>query len=88
MSATAQQALARCREILGYQPDPARGWWNDRLTIDDQRAALQFVALPYSLAGALWDAMTEAQRGKLREVHNKARAKYQRLHNQFGGVAA
>jgi hypothetical protein len=87
MNAAAAVALARCREILGYQRDEARGWWNDRLTLADQQAALQFAALPYSLAGAPWDALTEQQRGKLRAIHNRARAKYERLSHQFGGVA-
>lgn len=87
MDAAAEKAMARAREILGYRREPARTWWNDRLTPEDRRKALVRVGADSVdvMAGRVWDALPFNTQAGLRALHDKAEAVYRRLRHQFGG---
>lgn len=85
---TAAAAIEECRRILNFNPEKARGWWNDRLNMDERRAYLRHVGQHLHYAASLWDALPEGVRESMRGQHDRAEARAGRLARQFGFVRA
>jgi hypothetical protein len=70
------------RVNLGVEVDPARAWWK-RLAADDRAAYLSHLGIEVAASALPWEKLADGERAKLRAAHDRARARFEKLREQF-----